>query len=164
VDYCTVLELIADFLKSFLVCTVFFRLTVAHIFYFGIASGGFARERQVHDAVFLPPARPAIWIFRRRGLAALSGSHSQLSHSYATIEKITPGFAMSTIRLPDDLKARVASAAKLQRDFNDVADSRYANIVATGKTIAWPLMRSYLESRIAGKTGMVRPVGKRLAR
>jgi predicted DNA-binding protein len=92
----------------------------------------------------------------------------------------------TTIRLPDDLKARVAAAAEhtgttshnfilqailektvqeeLQCDFNTVAENRYANIVATGKTISWHEMRSYLESRLANKTGAVRPAARKLVR
>ena len=91
----------------------------------------------------------------------------------------------TTIRLPDDLKARIAAAAKRagttthsfileaiaekadeaerRSDFNDNADRRYAQIVATGKTIAWADMRRYLEGRIAGKTGKP-PVPRKLAR
>ncbi len=48
-------------------------------------------------------------------------------------------------------------------DFNDVAEKRYAEIVASGKTILWHEMRSYLEVRIAGKAAR-RPVAKKLAR
>ena len=92
----------------------------------------------------------------------------------------------TTIRLPDDLKARVAAAAELagttshnfilqaisektaqeelHRDFNAVAESRYAKIVATGKTIPWHAMRSYLESHMAGKTEAVRPAARKLVR
>ncbi len=92
----------------------------------------------------------------------------------------------TTIRLPDDLKARVAAAAEqagttshnfilqaiaekteqqeLQSEFNEVAESRYANIVASGNTIPWSEMRSYLESHLAGKPDAVRPAAKKLAR
>jgi len=92
----------------------------------------------------------------------------------------------TTIRLPDDLKTRVAAAAEhagttshnfilqaiLEKtaqaeqhsDFNDVAESRYAKIVSTGKTIPWHEMRSYLESHLAGETEVVRPIAKKLAR
>lgn len=91
----------------------------------------------------------------------------------------------TTIRLPDDLKARVAAAAKQagttahafilaaiaekaeqaerRADFDAVAETRYARIAATGKTIPWQEMRGYLEARIAGKVAK-RPVGRRLAR
>jgi predicted transcriptional regulator len=91
----------------------------------------------------------------------------------------------TTIRLPEDLKDRVAVAAKRtgttshsfileaiaekadqeerRGDFNDIADKRYANIIATGKTISWREMRSYLEDRLAGKT-VPRPVARKLAR
>ena len=91
----------------------------------------------------------------------------------------------TTIRLPKDLKARIAAAAahagmtahgfileaiaeKADRtarsaDFLDTAEKRYAAIVASGKTIPWKKMRGYLEDRIAGKT-VVRPAARKLAR
>ena len=91
----------------------------------------------------------------------------------------------TTIRLPQDLKARVVAAAKRARttahsfileaiaekadeeerrsEFHDVAEKRYSRIAASGKTIPWTEMRSYLESRIAGKK-VRRPVAKKLAR
>lgn len=91
----------------------------------------------------------------------------------------------TTIRLPEDLKARVTVAAKRagttshnfileaisekadqqerQADFNGLADKRYARIVATGKTISWNEMRGYLESRLAGKVA-TRPVARKLSR
>jgi len=91
----------------------------------------------------------------------------------------------TTIRLPDDLKARVADAAErvgttahsfileaiaekvaqdeLRNDFHEVAEKRYAKIVASGKTIPWDQMRRYLEDRVAGKKAS-RPSAKKLAR
>jgi len=91
----------------------------------------------------------------------------------------------TTIRLPEDLKARVAAAAKRagttthgfildaiaekaeqaerRGDFDAVAEDRYARIAATGKTIPWREMRGYLEARVAGKTAR-RPVARKLAR
>ncbi|MDP2264991.1 MAG: ribbon-helix-helix protein, CopG family [Thiobacillus sp.] len=91
----------------------------------------------------------------------------------------------TTIRLPEDLKARVTVAAKragttshsfileaiaektdqVERrgDFNGLADKRYANIIATGKTISWDDMRGYLEDRLAGKAA-THPVARKLAR
>ena len=91
----------------------------------------------------------------------------------------------TTIRLPQDLKARVVAAAKRagttahkfileaiaekadeeerRSDFHDVAEKRYSRITASGKTIPWSEMRTYLEDRIAGKKAR-RPVAKRLAR
>lgn len=91
----------------------------------------------------------------------------------------------TTIRLPDDLKARISVAAKqagttahafileaiaekaeqIERraDFDAVAEARYAEIVATGKTIPWQEMRGYLEARVAGKATK-RPVARKLAR
>ena len=78
----------------------------------------------------------------------------------------------TTIRLPEDLKARVAEAAKRagttshgfilaaiaekadqeerRADFNQVAESRYDRIAASGQTISWQEMRAFLEERLAG--------------
>lgn len=91
----------------------------------------------------------------------------------------------TTIRLPEDLKARVATAAKrsgttahafileaiaektqqaeLRADFDAIAEQRYANIVTSSKTISWTEMRKYLEARVAGESAK-RPVARKLAR
>ena len=91
----------------------------------------------------------------------------------------------TTIRLPADLKARIATAAKRagttshnlileaiaekaeqeerRGDFHDAAEKSYAGIVASGKTIPWNEMRRYLEDRAAGKTA-TRPRARKLAR
>ena len=67
---------------------------------------------------------------------------------------------ITTMRLPDDAKAAAVLATELRSDFYAVADERYADIVATGKTISWSDMRGYLESRIAGKADAPKPVAK----
>lgn len=81
----------------------------------------------------------------------------------------------TTIRLPEALKSRVANAAaqagtsthnlileaiaekteqlERQNDFHATAERRYANLLATGETIAWSDMRKYLESRAGGLPG-----------
>ena len=91
----------------------------------------------------------------------------------------------TTIRLPDDLKARVARAAaragttshnlileaiaekteQLDRrdEFHDLADRRHAEIAASGETIGWEAMRSYLLQRIAGQPAP-RPAPGKLSR
>ncbi len=91
----------------------------------------------------------------------------------------------TTIRLPEELKARIVEAAKRagttshnfileaiaekadlaerRADFEAVAEQRYARIVESGKTISWDQMRSYLEDRIAGKEAR-RPAARRLAK
>jgi predicted transcriptional regulator len=91
----------------------------------------------------------------------------------------------TTIRLPEDLKARVAAVAERagttahgfileaiaektdqaerRADFHAVAQKRYADLLASGKTIPWEKMRSYLEGRIAVKT-VARPAAKSRAR
>jgi predicted transcriptional regulator len=88
----------------------------------------------------------------------------------------------TTIRLPDELKARVASAAERagktthsfileaiaekteleerRADFDAEADARFANIAATGNTIDWSDMRRYLEDRLAGQHP-ARPTAKK---
>ncbi len=91
----------------------------------------------------------------------------------------------TTIRLPDELKARIAEAAKRagttshnyileaiaekvdraerHADFDAVAEERYARIVESGKTIPWDDMRGYLEDRIAGNA-VRRLAARKLAR
>lgn len=91
----------------------------------------------------------------------------------------------TTIRLPDDLKAGVAAAAKRagttahsfilaaiaektdeeerRNEFHEVAEKRYAAIVATGKTVSWSEMRAYLTDRVAGKKARP-PAARKLAR
>ncbi len=90
----------------------------------------------------------------------------------------------TTIRLPDELKARVAEAARrtgstphnfmlaaiaekteqaeLRAEFDAVAEQRYARIVESGQTVSWRDMRVWLEDRGAGKGGP-RPAGRKLA-
>jgi predicted transcriptional regulator len=91
----------------------------------------------------------------------------------------------TTIRLPEALKARVAAVAKRagttahsfileaiaekadeeerRADLHEVAEKRYAKIVASGRTIPWNEMRAYLEARLAGKKPQ-RPTVRKLAR
>jgi len=91
----------------------------------------------------------------------------------------------TTIRLPDELKARIAEAAKRagttshnfileaiaekadlaerHADFDVVAEQRYVRIVETGKTIPWSEMRGYLEARIAARPAR-RPAARKLAK
>jgi len=91
----------------------------------------------------------------------------------------------TTIRLPEELKARVTAAAKRagttshnfileaiaekadqeerRGEFHDTAERRYAEIVASGKAIPWTEMRRYLENRLAGKKAR-RPAARKLAR
>lgn len=91
----------------------------------------------------------------------------------------------TTIRLPEELKARIAAAAQRagttthgfileaiaekaeleerRADSDRVAEERFARVVATGKTIPWNEMRGYLEDRLAGKPAK-RPAARKLAR
>lgn len=79
----------------------------------------------------------------------------------------------TTIRLPDDLKARVAEAAKRagttthgfileaiaektaqderRARFEGEAEDRYARMIATGESIAWADMQNYLKAKIISK-------------
>lgn len=89
----------------------------------------------------------------------------------------------TTIRLPDELKFRVAEAAKragttshnfilaaiaekteraeLRAEFDAVADQRYARIIESGQAVAWEEMRDWLKDRAAGKAAP-RPVARKL--
>jgi hypothetical protein len=91
----------------------------------------------------------------------------------------------TTIRLPEALKTRIAKAARRSNQsthsfileaisekaeqeerriaFHDLAEHRYASIVASGKTIPWTEMRNYLQDRIDGKSAG-RPRARKLAR
>ena len=91
----------------------------------------------------------------------------------------------TTIRLPPDLKERIARAAERagttahsfileaiaekaeqeerRGEFQDAAERRYAAIVASGKTVPWSEMRRYLERRLAGSRSP-RPKPRPLAR
>jgi predicted transcriptional regulator len=82
----------------------------------------------------------------------------------------------TTIRLPQDLKDRVARAAERagttahsfileaiaekadleerRSEFQDTAEQRYAEIVASGKTVPWADMRRYLQRRLGGSKGV----------
>jgi predicted transcriptional regulator len=75
----------------------------------------------------------------------------------------------TTIRIDDDLKARVAAAAEragksnhafildaiaqtveqheLDEAFHRVADERWVNLLATGKTVPWDDAKAWLEAR-----------------
>ncbi len=79
----------------------------------------------------------------------------------------------TTIRLEAELKLRLTAAAKrlgksphalildsiakmveqveMDDDFHRVADERWAELLATGETIAWDDARAYLQARASGK-------------
>ncbi len=77
----------------------------------------------------------------------------------------------TTIRLPEDLKARLSKAAERagvsahnfilqaiaektdqeerRAEFDALADGRFARLLASGETLAWEDMRRYLLERVA---------------
>ena len=91
----------------------------------------------------------------------------------------------TTIRIEDDLKARVAAAAEragktahafildaiaqtveqveLDEAFHRVADERWAKVLATGKTVPWDDAKAYLEARARGERPR-KPVARKLGR
>ena len=91
--------------------------------------------------------------------------------------------ATTTIRIDDDLKARVTAAAQragktahafildtlaqiveddeLDDAFHQVADERWANILATGQTVPWEDAKTWLEARSRGESPP-RPVARTL--
>ena len=78
----------------------------------------------------------------------------------------------TTLRLPDELKARIAAAAQRtgttphgfmldaiaektaeaerKAEFDALADARFASVLQSGETIPWEQMREYLLQRAAG--------------
>ncbi len=90
--------------------------------------------------------------------------------------------ATTTIRIGDDLKARVAAAAEragktahafildaiarrveqveLDDAFHRVADGRWAKILATGKTVPWDEAKAWLEARSRGERSR-KPVARK---
>jgi predicted transcriptional regulator len=90
----------------------------------------------------------------------------------------------TTIRIEDDLKARIAVAAEragktahayivdaiaqsveqaeLDDEFHRVADARWAKVLATGKTVPWDAARTYLEARSRGERAR-KPVARKPA-
>ncbi len=91
----------------------------------------------------------------------------------------------TTIRIEDDLKARVTVAAEragktahafildaiaqtveqaeLDDDFHRVADQRWAQLLATGKAVPWDEAKAYLEARSRGERAR-KPVARQRAR
>lgn len=91
----------------------------------------------------------------------------------------------TTIRLPDELKERVAAAAQragvsphsfiieaiaartaqdeLRHELDELAEQRYATLVASGRSVPWSEMRRWLEARAAGAAAR-RPAARKLAR
>lgn len=91
----------------------------------------------------------------------------------------------TTIRLSDELKARIADAAKQEgtsahnfileaiaekadaverkAGFQAEAGRRYARFLETGASIPWAEMRRYLTERIHGNSGS-RPVARKLVK
>lgn len=91
----------------------------------------------------------------------------------------------TTIRLPEDLRARLKEAAERagttahsfildaiaekteqaeqRNEFEEAANSRYAKIIASGKTVSWNEMRQYLTAHAQGIKA-ARPSAKKLAR
>lgn len=92
----------------------------------------------------------------------------------------------TTIRLPDELKARVAAAAQdagttahgfmleaiaekteeaeRRAAFYADADRRYAEFLKTGTTVPWSDARQYLEECLVGKSPAKRVVARKLDR
>ena len=90
----------------------------------------------------------------------------------------------TTIRLPEDLKARVAKAAEAagttahgfileaiaekaelaerRAEFHALADQRYARFLDTGESIPWEDARAWLRQRLAGKPAK-RPAARKQA-
>ena len=91
----------------------------------------------------------------------------------------------TTVRIEDQLRARVASAAErsgktahafildaiaqtveqveLDDDFHRVAQDRWVKLLAAGKTVPWDDAKAYLQARAAGASPR-KPMGRKLGR
>ncbi len=91
----------------------------------------------------------------------------------------------TTIRIEDDLKARIAAAAEragksahgfildaiaqtveqaeLDEEFHRIADERWAKVLATGKTVPWDDAQTYLKARARGERPR-KPVARKFRR
>jgi predicted transcriptional regulator len=91
----------------------------------------------------------------------------------------------TTIRIEEELKARVAAAAQragktahafildaieqtveqveIDAEFDRVADERWAKMLATGRTVQWEDARAYLEARARGAKAR-KPVARHFVR
>ncbi len=98
---------------------------------------------------------------------------------------IPSNMSTTTIRLPIELKSRVAEAARRsgttphgfilaaiaekteadqrRAEFEQVAEARYEGIVASDRTIPWGEMRRYMQARAAGKKAK-KPIARTLSR
>jgi predicted transcriptional regulator len=87
----------------------------------------------------------------------------------------------TTIRIEDDLKTRVAAAAdrtgqtahafmlgaiastveqvEADQAFHQLAEQRWAGLLATGKTVPWDAAKTYIEARARGERAK-RPLAK----
>ncbi|MDH4167763.1 MAG: ribbon-helix-helix protein, CopG family [Gammaproteobacteria bacterium] len=94
--------------------------------------------------------------------------------------------ATTTIRLDDELRARVAAVAEregksshafiveaiaqtveqaeLKSEFHCEADERWSKILDQGKTVPWDEMRTYLTARAEGRPSVRRPRARKLVR
>jgi predicted transcriptional regulator len=91
----------------------------------------------------------------------------------------------TTLRIEDALKSRVADAAQregktphafmldaitntvdrldLDNEFHHVADERWAELMATGKSVGWDQAKLYMEAKARGETAR-KPAARKLAR
>ena len=139
------------------------------------------RSRRLTRTIFASPCPPDGWTSHAEGTLSCA---APMCHTERSLYWNIP-MATTTIRISNELKARVAAAAERagktshgfileaiaekaeqeepRSDFDEVAERRLADIVASGKTIPWVEMRTYLEDRLAGKAAR-RPIARKLAR
>ena len=89
----------------------------------------------------------------------------------------------TTIRLEDDLKARIATVAEragktahafiveaisqtveqaeIDAAFHRDADARWAKLLSTGKTVPWDETKTYLQARARGERPHRKPVARK---
>jgi predicted transcriptional regulator len=58
----------------------------------------------------------------------------------------------TTIRIEDELKSRLANAAELDDAFHQIADARWAKLMATCKSAPRDETKAYLKARTRGES------------
>ena len=122
-----------------------------------------------------------VWVGVAREAVGSIDDIAQSCYMLGAVRKQT--MPTTTIRIEDDLKARVAAAAEragktahafildaiartveqaeLDEAFHRVADARWGKVLATGKTVPWDDAKAWLEARSQGERPR-RPVARKL--
>ena len=104
---------------------------------------------------------------------------------YSASLRTIPSMSTTSIRLEEELKARIASAAdragksshafildalaetversEMDEELHRIADKRWAALQRTGESVSWDEARTYLQARAVGQ-GQPRPTARKPSR